>query len=39
VLIEIGIAIEIDIGSIGENLDNDATFDLARARACGTAET
>jgi hypothetical protein len=23
VLIEIGIAIEIDIGSIGENLDND----------------
>jgi hypothetical protein len=28
VLIEIGIAIEIDIGSIGENLDNDPDFDF-----------
>jgi hypothetical protein len=39
IVIGIAIAIEIDIGSIGENLDNDATFDLRRARACGTAET
>jgi hypothetical protein len=28
VLIEIGIAIEIDIGSIGENLYNDPDFDF-----------
>jgi len=28
VLIEIGIAIEIGIGSIGENSDNDPDFDF-----------
>jgi hypothetical protein len=44
-LIEIGIAIEIDIGSIGENLDNDPDPDpdfdpdFHWARACCTVRT
>jgi hypothetical protein len=43
VLIEIGIAIEIEIGAIGETFDNnpdpdpDPDFDLDWARSCCTA--
>jgi hypothetical protein len=47
VLIEIGIASEIDIGSIGETFDNDPDpdpdpdfdVDFDRACSCCTAET
>jgi hypothetical protein len=39
VLIEIGIAIEIEIGAIGETFDNDPDPDLDRARSCCTAKT
>jgi len=43
VLIEIGIAIEIEIGSIGEAVDNDTDpdfdFDLDQARSCLSAKT
>ena len=44
-LIEIGIAIEIEIGAIGETFDNDPDpdfdpdFDLDRARSGCTAKT
>jgi len=39
VLIENGIAIGIDVGSIGDNPDFDFDFDFDRAQSCCTAKT